>query len=149
MKDLISIYDLDLNSHAGAIGYKFAESKEWPLIDAADFAAWRYAQGVVENWYTGTWPTGQAAAFVKHSGKACAYVEYDMEYAAQPVQDWLRCMGKYADEHVVRYLDSKGNWEAALLLNRSQQSPERAPEEPGPDQRECWMISMYQDIINL
>jgi len=139
MKELIRIYDLDLTSHAGAIGYKFAECEEWPLIDAADFAAWLYAQGVVENWYTGTWPTGQA----------CAYVEYDMEYAAQPVQHWLRDMGRYADEHVVRYLDSKGNWEAALILTRSQQSPERAPETPTADQRECWMITTYEDIVNL
>ena len=138
MKDLISIPDLDLTSYAGAIGYKLTDDQEWGLIDAADFAAWLLEQGTVENWYMGTWPTGQA----------CAYVEYDMEYAAQPVQHWLRDMGRYADEHVVRYLDSKGNWEAALLLNRSQQSPERAPESPTLDQRECWMITTFDSIVN-
>jgi hypothetical protein len=128
------LYDIDYNSAALFLAVKPFEGDEWQQISAIDIAGWLFEKGHAQDWHMGAHPrTGQPAAIVKLDG-----------WPAIPVQDWLKSLGADADELIVCYMDSIGDWNAALLLTKSQQQPERPAEQFTEKQKANWLISIYE-----
>lgn len=104
------------------------------LIETLDFAGWAYEQGYTECVTPAQVDDGSLAIFVKPHA----------DYPAKTVQAWLRDIGYEADIHILRYLDSKGVFHASMLLALSSSTPERQPLDLTDEQRQAWLIQVYE-----
>jgi hypothetical protein len=134
MQQKLELYDLDLNHSAAAIGAKVFETEGFTPVDRKDFAGWLFEQGYVANWCEISDCNGQLEILVEH---------HDARHLPVRLTHWLRAEDD-RDELVIRYLDSIGNFDAALALAKSQQWAERVPEELTEDQKKQWLIQHWE-----
>ena len=104
------------------------------LIETLDFAGWLYEQGY----------TTEVTPAQLEDGSLAIFIHPHPDYPAKTVQAWLRDIGDEADTHILRYLDSKGVFIAALLLALSSPTPERAPLDLTDEQKTDWLIQTYE-----
>jgi hypothetical protein len=134
MQQKLELFDVDYNVDGKHISVMFESGGKKTFIKKQTLAKWLYEKKIVSHWFK----------IIDCKGHMEIYVEYpNLPHEPYMLVMWLK-KTPGTDEHIIRYLDSIGNFDAALALAKSQQWAERVPETLTEEQKNQWLIQHWE-----